>query len=160
MCLITSKFYHKENSKHNVKCLVAKEDILVYKCLDCNDGKYCTSFQYMPIVFTRGKYVYNKVKMNESVVCREKDEFAYVYSGIHAYRTKDKAVEISKSFCYYCGTSMHYAVIPKGSNFYIGDNTDVVSNNLIVYREKRCFDRHYPSIIDFKQYMDKYLKAE
>ena len=61
MCLITSKFYHKENSKHNVKCLVAKEDILVYKCLDCEDGVYCTPFRYMPIVFTKGKYVYNSI---------------------------------------------------------------------------------------------------
>ena len=160
MCLITSKFYHKENSKHNVKCLVAKEDILVYKCLDCEDGVYCTPFRYMPIVFIRGKYVYNKVNMDKSVVCCKKDEGAYVYSGIHAYITKDKAIKISKEFNDTNGTSMHYAVIPKDSNFYVGQSDDIVSNNLIVYREKRCFDRHYPSIINFKQYIDKYLKEE
>ena len=160
MCLITSKFYHKENSKHNVKCLVAKEDILVYKCLDCNDGEYCTPFQYMPIVFTKGKYVYNKVNMGESVRYCKKDEGAYVYSGIHAYITKDKAIKVAKEFNNTNGTSMHYAVIPKGSNFYVGQSDDIASNNLIVYREKRCFDRHYPSIIDFKQYVGKYLKAE
>ena len=160
MCLITSKFYHKENSKHNVKCLVAKEDILVYKCLDCEDGVYCTPFRYMPIVFIRGKYVYNKVNMDESVAHRKKDEGAYVYSGIHAYIAKDKAIKVAKEFNNTNGTSMHYAVIPKGSNFYVGQSDDIASNNLIVYREKRCFDRHYPSIINFKQYIDKYLKAE
>lgn len=160
MCLITSKFYHKEDNNHNVKCLVAKEDILVYKCLDCNDGEYSTPFQYMPIVFTKGKYVYNKVNMNESVAYCEKDEGAYAYSGIHSYRAKDRAIKVAKEFNYTNGTSMHYAVIPKGSNFYVGQSDDIVSNNLIVYREKRCFDRHYPSIIDFKQYIDKYLKAE
>ena len=160
MCLITSHFYHKENSKHNVKCLVAKEDILVYKCLDCEDGVYCTPFRYMPIVFTKGKYVYNKVNMGESVRYCKKDEGAYVYSGVHAYITKDKAIKVAKEFNNTNGTSMHYAVIPKGSNFYVGQSDDIASNNLIVYREKRCFDRHYPSIIDFKQYVDKYLKAE
>lgn len=159
MCLITSKFYHKEDSNHNVKCLVAKEDILVYKCLDCNDGKYCTSFRYMPIVFTRGKYVYNKVKMSQKIGCGIREN-ALVSKGIHSYRAKDKAIKVAKEFNYINGTSMHYAVIPKGSNFYVGQSDDIASNNLIVYREKRCFDRHYPSIIDFKQYIDKYLKAE
>lgn len=159
MCLIASKFYHKEDNNRNVKCFVAKEDILVYKCLDCNDGEYCTPFQYMPIVFTKGKYVYNKVKMSQKIGCGIRKN-ALVSQGIHAYRTRDKAINVSKGFHGTNGTYMHYAVIPKGSNFYIGDNADVVSNNLIVYREKRCFDRYYPSIIDFKQYMDKYLKAE
>ena len=159
MCLIISKFYHKEDNNHNVKCFVAKEDILVYKCLDCNDGEYCTPFQYMPIVFTKGKYVYNKVKMSKKIYCGIRKN-ALVSEGIHAYSTRDKAIKVAKDFRKSNGTYMHYAVIPKGSNFYIGDNADVVSNNLIVYREKRCFDRHYPSIIDFKQYIDKYLKAE
>ena len=159
MCLIISKFYHKEDNNRNVKCFVAKEDILVYKCLDCNDGEYCTPFQYMPIVFTKGKYVYNKVKMSQKIGCGIRKN-ALVSQGIHSYGAKDKAIKVAKDFRKSNGTYMHYAVIPKGSNFYIGDNADVVSNNLIVYREKRCFDRHYPSIIDFKQYVDKYLKAE
>ena len=143
-----------------IKCLVAKEDILVYKCVDCKNGEYCTPFQYMPIMFTKGKYVYNKVNMDESAVCSENEKFACIYSGIHAYSAKVKAIMVAKDFHKTNGTSMHYAVIPKGSNFYIGVYDNIVSNNLIVYRDKRCFDRHYPSIIDFKQYIDKYLKAE
>lgn len=159
MCLIASKFYHKEDNNHNVKCFVAKEDILAYKCLDCNDGEYCTPFQYMPIVFTKGKYVYNKVKMSQKIGCGIRKN-ALVSQGIHAYSTRDKAIKVAKDFRKSNGTYMHYAVIPKGSNFYVGSNDDVVSNNLIVYRGKRCFDRHYPSIINFKQYIDKYLKEE
>ena len=160
MCLITSNYYHKKDCNRNVKCFVAKEGILVYKCLDCEDGVYCTPFRYMPIVFTRGKYVYNKVNMDESLVYREKDEGAYAYSGIHSYRAKDKAIKVAKEFYYTNGTSMHYAVIPKGSNFYVGQSDDIVSNNLIVYREKRCFDRHYPNIINVTEYIGKYLKTE
>lgn len=156
MCLIISKVYHKKDNNRNVKCFVAKEDILVYKCLDYINGEYCTSFQYMPIIFTKGKYAYNKVNMPKSK-CYWNDTIGV---GIHAYSTRGKAIELSKSFYWNNGTSMHYAVIPKGSNFYIGNNDDIVSNNLIVYRKKRCFDRHYPSIIDFKQYIDKYLKEE
>lgn len=159
MCLITSNDYHKKDNNRNVKCFVAKEDILVYKCLDCTNGEYSTPFQYMPIVFTKGKYVYNKVKMSQKIGCGIREN-ALVSKGIHAYSTRGKAIEISKSFYDVNGTSMHYAVIPKGSNFYIGNNDDIVSNNLIVYRDKRCFDRHYPSIIDFNKYIDKHLKAE
>ena len=159
MCLVVSRFYHKKDNNPNVKCFVAKEDILVYKCLDCNDGEYSTPFQYMPIVFTKGKYVYNKVKMSKKMYCGIRKN-AIVSEGIHAYSTRDKAIKVAKDFRKSNGTYMHYAVIPKGSNFYIGSHDDVVSNNLIVYREKRCFDRHYPSIIDLKQYIDKYLKAE
>lgn len=159
MCLITSKFYHKKDKNHRVKCLVAQEDILVYKCLDCENGFYCTPFKYFPIKFTKGKYVYNEVDMDENAYCG-KDAGAGISVGIHAYGTKDAAIVTSKSFHREDGTSMHYAVIPKGSNFYIGIDEDVVSNNLIVYREKRCFDRHYPNIIGVKQYMDKYLKQK
>ena len=159
MCLIASNDYHKKDNNRNVKCLVAKEDILVYKCLDCNDGEYCTPFQYMPIAFTKGKYAYNKVKMSKKIYCGIRKN-ALVSEGIHAYSTRDKAIKVAKDFRKSNGTYMHYAVIPKGSNFYVGQSDDIVSNNLIVYREKRCFDRHYPSIINFKQYIDKYLKAE
>ena len=160
MCLVTSSFYHKKDKSNMIKCFVAKEDILVYKCLDCTSGEYCTPFQYMPIMFTKGKYVYNKVNMKESVACCANEKFACIYSGIHAYSAKVKAIMVAKDFHKTNGTSMHYAVIPKGSNFYIGNNDDIVSNNLIVYRDKRCFDRHYPNIIDFNKYIDKYLKEE
>ena len=157
MCLVISKFYHKKDKKHNVKCLVAQEDILVYKCLDCEDGEYCTPFQYMPIVFTKGKYVYDEANMDESVYC-EAGSFADIAVGIHAYGTKDAAFATCRDFYGSNGTSMHYAVIPKGSNFYIGIDEDVVSNNLIVYRQKRCFDKYYKGTIDIKEYINKYIK--
>jgi hypothetical protein len=113
----------------------------------------------MPIVFTKGKYVYNEANMDEYVYCG-KALCAGISVGIHIFGTKGAALATSKGFHRQSGTSMHYAVIPKGSNFYIGIDEDIVSNNLIVYREKRCFDRHYPNIIDVKQYMDKYLKVK
>lgn len=156
MCLIISKVYHKKDKSNMIKCLVAQEDILVYKRLDCTNGEYCTPFQYMPIIFTKGKYAYNKVNMPKSKYYWNDT----IKVGIHAYTTKNAAITISNAFYYNSGTSMRYAIIPKGSKFYIGTDEDIVSNNLIVYREKRCFDRHYPNIINFKQYIDKYLKEE
>ena len=152
MCLLTSTIYHKKDENNVIKCFVAQEDILVYKCLDCDYGQYSTPFRYMPIVFTKGKYVYNEVNMYEIAYCG-KYSGAAINVGIHTYSTK--AVAMVSKFHY---SKLHYAVIPKGSNFYIGIDGDVVSNNLIVYREKRCFDRHYPNIIGFSEYMDKYLK--
>lgn len=159
MCLVTSTFYHKKDNNRNVKCFVAKEDILVYKCLDCINGKFRTPFQYMPIVFTKGKYIYTNVYMKKKTFCKM-DEGGYVWSGIHAYRTMSRAFEVSKSFYEFNGTYMHYAVIPKGSNFYIGNNDDIVSDNLIVYRDKKYFDKDYENIIDISDYIRKYIKAE
>ena len=157
MCLITSKFIHP-NSNGKVKCLVAQEDILVYKCLDCIDGEYCTPYQCMRLSFTKGKYVYKKVNMVTEAICTNcgRGMSTGINVGIHAYGTKGAAIAYSKSFHNWYGTSMHYAIIPKGSNFYIGQDEDVVSNNLIVYREKRCFDKHYKGTIDIKEYMKKY----
>ena len=160
MCLITSNYYHKKDNNRNVKCFVAEEDILVYKCLDCERGEFRTPFQYMPITFKRGKYIYTKVNMKKKAFYNEMSEGAYVESGIHAYRTMIRALAVSKSFYDYNGTYMHYAVIPKGSNFYIGKNDDIVSNNLIVYRDKKYFDKDYENIIDISDYIVKYIKAE
>ena len=159
MCLITDNYYHKKDKFNNVKCFVAEEDILVYKCLDCKNGEFRTPFQYMPIVFTKGKYIYTNVYMKKKTFCKM-DEGGYVWSGIHAYRTMSRAFAVSKSYYEFDGTYMHYAVIPKGSNFYIGNNDDVVSNNLIVYRDKKYFDKDYENIIDISDYILKYIKAE
>ena len=156
MCLIISKVYHKKDKSNRIKHLVAQEDILVYKCLDCEDGEYCTPFQFKPIIFTKGKYAYNKVNMPKSKYYWNDT----IKVGIHTYTIKKRAIKVSESFNYLNGISMHYAVIPKGSNFYIGRDDDIVSNNLIVYREKRCFDKHYPNIIDVTEYILKYLKAK
>lgn len=156
MCLIISKVYHKKDKSNRIKHLVAQEDILVYKCLYCEDGEYRTPFQHMPIMFTKGKYAYNKVNMPKSKYYWNDT----IKVGIHAYTTKKAAITISSAIYYNSGTSMRYAVIPKGSNFYIGKDNEIVSNNLIVYREKRCFDKHYPNIIDVTEYILKYLKAK
>lgn len=160
MCLIISKYIHPKRGPYGkIKCLVAQEDILVYKCLDCEDGEYCTPYRYMPITFNKGKYVYKEVDMSEYFCCG-RGETTSVDFGIHAYGTKNAALATCREFHAHNGTSMHYAVIPKGSNFYIGIDEDVVSNNLIVYRQKRCFDKQYPNIIDIKEYMGKYLKVK
>jgi len=129
----------------------------VYKCLDYKDGVYCTPYQYMPITFTKGKYVYGEALMDENAYCG-RERCAGINVGIHAFGTKAAAISTSKYFHRNSGTSMHYAVIPKGSNFYIGIDNDIVSNNLIVYRERRCFDKYYPNVIDVTEYMNKYLK--
>ena len=159
MCLITDNYYHKKDKFNNVKCFVAEEDILVYKCLDCKNGEFRTPFQYMPIVFTKGKYIYTNVYMKKKTFCKM-DEGGYVWSGIHAFRTMSRAFAVSKSFYDFDGTYMHYAVIPKGSNFYIGNDVDIVSDNLIVYRDKKYFDKDYENIIDISDYILKYIKAE
>lgn len=134
MCLTISNI-HKEN---NNKPFIAEKDMIVFKALDHYDlfkGKktICTPYQFYPISFTDGKCVM-KSDLN-------KIDSRFVDIGIHSYRKEEKA-EIS---CLaYTETKMtkHWAIIPKGSKYYIGVDNDVVSNNLIVFRTREDFRKY------------------
>ena len=93
MCLCVNKDIHK-----GLKPLIAKTDLLVYKCLDHNKydvtkGKrvknICTPFQYMPINFTEGKCTLGS----------ELDErHLYIDRGIHSFFEEGEANRIVETF--------------------------------------------------------------
>ena len=66
--------------------------------------------------------------MNKAIL---QDNFSFlmgcVENGIHSY--------VEKRFT----TGMHYAIIPKGTKFFIGCEGDVVSEKLIIYKRKPLF---------------------
>ena len=91
-------------------------------------------------------------------------EGSVITKGIHAYKYSSK----------YNGrydTDQHYAIIPKGTKFYIGTYQDVVSNELIVFEKLKDYsnykqikaqcnfrkDYKTPTI---KTYIKKWLKPE
>lgn len=113
--------------------LTAKTDILVYKCLDFDGNIYCTPFRYMPVEFNNGR-VELKSELIKIGNCVE--------IGIHSYSNKNDAIATSRLFHANDGTSTHYAIIPKGSSYYVGKDDDTASERLIIFRTKKSFDTY------------------
>lgn len=127
------------------KKLVAKTDLLVYKCLDYHRGSYCTPYRYLPIVFDKGV---KTIDGGEQALTIEKVWSARcgnwvrgISHGVHAYYKKTEAQLTAKMFPT-CGTKVFYAVIPKGCAYYIGMDFDVVATKMIVFRSKKSFDEY------------------
>lgn len=127
------------------KLFKAETDLLVFKCLDHYDSLYqkkvlCTPYQYTPIEFDG-----NGMCIIESEI--EKTRFCNTYAiirGVHAYYMRWKGVLIAGLFK---ETKMrcHWAIIPKGSEYYIGDEQCIVSNKLIIFKSKVAFDKYKKS---------------
>lgn len=114
--------------------LTAKTDILVYKCLDFYGINYCTPFMYMLVNFNNGR-----AELKSQLIKTDKN---CVEIGIHSYFNKNNAVATSRLFHATHGTSTHYAIIPKGSRYYIGKDDDTASERLIIFRTKKSFDTY------------------
>lgn len=131
MCLKINNTFHKKS-----KSLKAKQSILVYKVLEKDNvskNKYCTPYKKMAINFNEydGMFFYKNTRM-----VRSENEY-FILNGIHSYfddMIAKREVQIFKHWY-----TMHYAVIPKGSKFYIGNDGDIVSTNLVVFRTKKDY---------------------
>lgn len=134
MCLTVKKGTHR---------MVAETNLKVYKCLDYSPFfKYQTPFQFMRINFNeKGQY---RFEMDSNLIAvRPRTLGGYeVGRGIHAYHVKLAADETSSKFHEDSGTATHYAVIPKGSHYYIGEKRDIVSNQMIIFKSKKDFDKY------------------
>lgn len=134
MCLTISKI-HKNN---NNKPFIAEKDIIVFKALDhydLNNRKkvFCTPYQYYPIDFIDGKCV-----MKSDLYMKSESNCYFVSIGIHSFRDEESAKVTCAGFPETKMTK-HWAIIPKGSKYYIGDNNDIVSDNLIIFRTREDF---------------------
>lgn len=127
MCLKLSNQFRTDEP------LVAKKDILVYKLLDYSEetGHYCTPFQYRGVYFENGS-----VCMTSDIVL---DKNRNVNIGLHAYFTIDAAKFVVRMFD---ETDVYFAVIPKGSKFYLGTENDIVSNNLIIFKTEYYYRKY------------------
>jgi hypothetical protein len=139
MCLTIKDTFHKKG-----KPLVAERSILVYKMLERYAGKkynnqYHTPYMGTPINFCDegdNMYFYKATRLQKDSI--------YISKGIHSF--SDKKTAIDEVNMYNEGSlyrmSMHYAVIPKGSKFFIGSDGDIVSTNLVVFKRKKDYDKN------------------
>ena len=133
MCLFKSIIHNKDYSKP----FIAEKDIIVYKALqhvNCFELKcFYTPFILYPIVFVDGKCIISSVlKTNSS---------HYVGEGVHAF-VNEKMIKVTSEFLPLIKIVKHWAIIPKGSKYYIGANEDIVSNELIVFKTREDFRKY------------------
>lgn len=125
MCLTIDLKKHPD-----LKPIRLDEDLLVHKYLlnrkdvpDCHRKrfmtKYVTPFTYTPVHFLFRKAIL-RAKLDKV------DEYNQIYRGIHS----------SKAYMYSDIFIHHEAIIPKGSLVYYGTEGDVVSNKLIIFKNK------------------------
>lgn len=122
MCLTVKKYKKESNAKRALKTLrpkVADYDILVFKSLRPNGRSPYQNYPYIC-----GKKV--KSRLNIKVKWGE----IIVEEGLHAYRLKKDA-----NYYSFSNDQVFPAIIPKGSKYFIGQDKDIVSNQLIVYED-------------------------
>ena len=123
MCL-----YIKKNTDANI----AEKDILVFKCLDYRCGEYATSYRYYPIRFDSD----NKAELSAEI---QKGDFDTILTGIHAYRNLGYATNIAYSYYLLFKTKVYYAIIPKGTKYYIGEHEDIVAERMIIFKNNKDY---------------------
>lgn len=126
MCL----YIHTDSKKQ-----IAKKDILVYKVLDIdNENHYFTPYRNYPIRFVGKRFKYES-EIGEPVVDYGMFNKSYIEEGIHTY-TKP-----TTHYTCLFKTTCCYAVIPKGSKYYISCNgEECVSNCLIIFKDKEEYE--------------------
>lgn len=174
MCLSVNLNYHKEKKNKPIP-LVAKQSILVYKVLERDDNKhYGTPFVRIPINFDDeyGMFFYKTTRFGITKTClflSNGIEYGVNYKinrGIHSYANVDGAEEaqyfideITKIKGNGVGT-IHKAIIPKGSKFYIGKDADIVSSNLVIFKNKTKYNKNKKYFgdtpIEFSEYLKKF----
>lgn len=97
---------------------------------------YETPFQFIQVQFKDGQLLQKASGNGAHLGKRTSWE---VNQGIHSVTCMNK-YEFSKNHNVFI--KWHYAVIPKGTNFFIGDYDDVVSERLLVFETKECYEEY------------------
>lgn len=129
MCLTIDPKKHRFWFNHYVP-KVAQEDILVYKSLFLREEGYVTGCRAYPVTFTDGIAVLEATIVVEKCPYRSATKWhkdRVIGPGIHSFHTSP--------FC----LRTNFAIIPKGTTFYVGDNNDMVSEKLVIFQ----FEHYY-----------------
>ena len=145
MCLTIDKTEHTEtmrygNYKKLPKPLIADKDIPCHKFL-----KYVRNHDYYtPYIVAKVEFNEDGIAILESDLKGKKkypfgykycsfDKEHYIYEGIHSYC--NNIICFVNHICF-------NAIIPKGSMYYYGDDNDLVSDTLIVFKTKEDYQKY------------------
>lgn len=141
MCLTVSRFWHRGKIP---KPKIAKRNIHVYKALAIYTTTYVTPFQRRAVIF-KNKICNLKAELGLE---GQSDRLFYVSTGIHSCRTTRKAIRVlDDSFIEPTHYSIKHAIIPKGSEYFIGAENDLVSNNLLIFETKEAYKAYRKKLL-------------
>ena len=147
MCLyISTNFHHAVNGEYRAR-KVGRKPLLVWKLLEYNEDirGYATPYQYLPITFKNGMKVVNGVGFSPVV----KKSYSYdivstaVNEGVHAYRTKDRAINATIEALANKWEFVRFpAIIPSGERYFIGKDGDIVASQMIIFKSTVSLNKY------------------
>ena len=148
MCLFINKKIHKgRNGFHKPR--VAKHNILVYKILELfDDGSKATPYQYLPIEFKGGRCHLKTDKMVDSLYfVKDTDNdgchLDKVGEAIHGFYGEDRTKEEMRIGRHNdWNFKKYYAVIPKGAQYWVGQDNDICSSEMIIFASQKSLDKY------------------
>lgn len=169
MCLSVNLDFHKVKNNKPI-ALVAKQSILVYKVLEVKNKHYYTPYMLKAANFDDeyGMFFYKTTRFSIDRVRFFDQGCEYreynVSRGIHSYVDLVKANCTKDRIQVYCCLNaipnIHYAIIPKGSKFYIGTEGDIASSNLVVFENETKYNENKEYFgdkpIEFSEYLKKF----
>ena len=159
MCLSVSLNFHKVKNGKPI-ALVAKQSILVYKMLEIKNKHYRTPYMSKDVNFDDeyGMFFYKTTRFSINRTYFYKKYHYDVSRGIHSFFDFDKAKHTSDFLLTLGVSNIHYAIIPKGSKFYIGSNCDIASSNLVVFENETKYNENKDYFGDEPIEFSDYLK--
>ena len=162
MCLSVSLNFHRVKDNKPI-ALVAKQSILVYKVLEVRGKHYYTPYMSKAVNFDDeyGMFFYKTTRFSIDRAYFGGQYHYGVLRGVHSYFDFDKANGTSDFLNkIFDVLNIHYAIIPKGSKFYIGSNCDIASSNLVVFENKAKYNENKEYFgdepIEFSEYYKKF----
>lgn len=161
MCLSVNLDFHKVKDNKPI-ALVAKQSILVYKVLEVIGKHYRTPYMLESVNFDDeyGMLFYKTTRFSFDKEYLSKRNYKHlVVKGAHSYFSLDRANYDKIFFEILSGSAtIHYAIIPKGSKFYIGSNYDIASSNLVVFENEDKYNENKEYFGDEPIEFSEYLK--
>ena len=112
----------------NIK--TAKEDIHCYKLLEVRNTHLISPYK-------KYRWYINKLVKLSTL---NKDEYGHINEGLHAYLENYSFKRKLLSYWRYNPVIIYNCIIPKGSKYYLGNDDDIVSNQMMItgrYKEKK-----------------------
>ena len=164
MCLSVNLDFHKVKSNKPI-ALVAKQSILVYKALRIEGKHYYTPFREKSINFDDeyGMFFYKTTRFSFDKEYLSRHNYKHLVArGVHSFVSLDRANYDKIFFEIMSGTTtttnIHYAIIPKGSKFYIGNDCDIASSNLVVFENETKYNENKEYFGDEPIEISEYFK--
>jgi len=119
--------------------LIAETDLIVYKCLRREPrlkNTYVTPMQGAMVAFGKNGKFHLRSGAKIMVITNEFRNKT-IHEGIHAYTYEYRAYALLPAYC-----EVFYAIIPKGRVYYLGFGAQVVSSDMIIFRNKDSFNTY------------------